>query len=321
MIDNAQAVCDIAAYMKQSNTIEFLYEAPGDNGREQGAYRTVVWKGEAMNQQPFMDAEIEKMTVSELARYIFREVKRVSDADKRDQVWGSVFHLDDGVFWFHEENLLNQLKLDNAVSMKFYDAMAMLKRRGLFMSCSKSAEIGLTSVGERTAAGDDLFLALVDDARELVDLLKDDIPGGLDEVVEQYYLESLRACQEGLYISSAICLGAASERAIDCLKEAVVNCDSKHKALEKKWTSDSVKYILTNIKEIVDPIAEVQLRNDLKEQLELTERLYRINRNDVGHPRKVARSIGRCEQENCLWMFRRYAVTIFTAIAELERAV
>lgn len=45
---------------------------------------------------PFMNADIREMTVSELSRYIFQEIKKVSLADKRDSVWRSsiIFKLD-----------------------------------------------------------------------------------------------------------------------------------------------------------------------------------------------------------------------------------
>jgi hypothetical protein len=52
----------------------------------------------------------------------------------------------------------------------------------------------------------------------------------------------------------------------------------------------------------------------VKEQLEMMEKIYRINRNDAGHPKSVPMNIERCEQENYLNSFRRYAITIFKAI-------
>lgn len=256
------------------------------------------------------------ISVSELERYIFRFFKTVEHEDySPDALLRLLCRVpnssDYGSDWDQWD-----------FPLKFSEAIALLERRGLLMdkvgvTHSDVHKLCLTSVGKKSKFNG--IIILIDDAQEIVDSLKDEVDN-LDPVVEQYYLESLRACQEGLYISSAICLGAASERAIDCLKEAIVNYDPKHKVLERKWTSDAVKYILGIFKQIFDPSVDRMLRNDLKEQLELTERLYRTNRNDAGHPRKVAKSIGRCEQENHLYMFRRYAVTIFTVINELERA-
>ena len=61
-----------------------------------------------------------------------------------------------------------------------------------------------TSLWEKSFLEDEIII-LVDDAKEIVDSLKADIPN-LDPVVEQYYLESLRTCQNGFYISSVVFL-------------------------------------------------------------------------------------------------------------------
>jgi hypothetical protein len=53
-------------------------------------------------------------------------------------------------------------------------------------------------------------------------------------------------------------------------------------------------------------------------QLEMTERIYRLNRNDAGHPTSVPMGITRCEQENYLNSFRRYIVTIPKVMELLE---
>lgn len=198
----------------------------------------------------------------------------------------------------------------------------MLKRRGLLMEKITdggllSSNFRLTSVAINSDFSDGILI-IIDDAQEIVNSLRNKV-SNLDPVVEQYYLESLRACQEGLYISSVISLGAASERAVGCLKEAIVKYDSTHSNLEKKWVSDSVKYILDNIKAFNTALGS-QLRDDLKEQLELIERIYRLNRNEAGHPRAISMSITRCEQENYLNSFRRYAITIFKAVEMLDPA-
>lgn len=257
------------------------------------------------------------ITLSELARHILHFFKTVGHGDYLPEdllkllcrkANGSDYELDWDQWDFPE---------------RFSEVIALLKRRGLLMekigvTHSDVHRLCLTSVGKRSGLSDEIII-LIDGAQEIVNLLKEEI-SELDPIVEQYYLESLRACQEGLYISSVICLGAASERAVDCLKEAIVKYDPQHKTLEKKRTSDSVKYILANIKQIFDPVVDLQLRDDLKEQLDLAEKIYRLNRNEAGHPRSISMNITRCEQENYLSSFRRYAVTIFRAIEMLKSA-
>ena len=86
----------------------------------------------------------------------------------------------------------------------------------------------LTSVGIKSDIQDEILL-LVNEPEEIVDALEQKV-GNLDEVVRQYYLESLRAYQEGLYISSVICLGAASERAIHWLAKSMEAYSPKYQA-------------------------------------------------------------------------------------------
>ena len=68
--------------------------------------------------------------------------------------------------------------------------------------------IYLTSIGVKSCIDDEIIL-LVDKPEEIVGKIEGSVES-LDAIVRQYYLESLRAYQEGLYISSVICLGAAS---------------------------------------------------------------------------------------------------------------
>jgi hypothetical protein len=272
------------------------------------------------------------MTVQELARHIFR-VAKVAKQEKEYGRNTGVFHWlsqdDFYLFYFRVSELRDwfckrfdggRIQKEDSLSffVKFYEAIALLKRQGLLMPYLESDKLCFTSVGERSGFHDGIFI-LVDDAQEIVESLKAEVEG-IDLIVEQYYLESLRACQESFYISSIICLGAASERAIDCLKKAIVECDPQHKSLEKKWISDSVEYILTNIKTIFGSAVNLQLRNELKEQLDLTEKIYRLNRNKAGHPESIPMNIKRCDQENYLNSFRRYVITIFKVIDALSSA-
>jgi len=271
------------------------------------------------------------ITVCELARHIFRIIKERGIAQIIEDNDRFAFSHEDirtllKRFCEKKEHHYNGIRViddpDDIFYVKFSEAIALLKCRGLLMeminlSDTSRRHFRLTSVGINSDFNDGILI-IMDDTQEIVNSLKSKIPN-LDPIVEQYYLESLRACQEGLYISSVISLGAASERAVGCLKEAIVKHDSTHSNLEKKWVSDSVKYILDNIK-VFNTVLGTQLKDDLKEQLELIERIYRLNRNEAGHPRAISMSITRCEQENYLNSFRRYAITIFKAVEMLGSA-
>ena len=171
-----------------------------------------------------------------------------------------------------------------------------------------------TSVGKESDFHDGILI-LIDDAKKIVDSLTKEVPK-LDNVVKQYYLQSLRACQEGLYIASVICLGAASERAVNCLAEAVINHDPKYKndIEQLRYISKVIDYLSDKIREIFGSITDNQFMNELREKLKGIGHIYRRNRNEAGHPDAIPMDIARDEQENYLNSFRRYAITVFKAI-------
>ena len=112
-----------------------------------------------------------------------------------------------------------------------------------------NAVIYLTSIGRKSDVDDDVLLSL-DNPEEIVTALEQKI-GRLDDIVRQYYLESLRAYQEGLYISSVICLGAASERAIHWLAEAIganfQNYQTKMQTKKNGQIAELIKYLSDSV--------------------------------------------------------------------------
>ena len=165
------------------------------------------------------------------------------------------------------------------------------------------------------------LLILIDDAYEVVQAIKEKIPN-LDSVVEQYYLESLRTCQNGFYISSVISLGAASERTINCLAGTVGRCVPEHKTKidGKHNISTLTRYLLENAGHLFASL-DSTTRNDIKERLTGLANIYRQNRNEAGHPSNVPQDWARDEQECYLSQFRRLAITCFKAIDELNGVI
>ena len=253
----------------------------------------------------------EQMTVAELARFMFRLAK------EKKISFNNLSGLQQQLC--SEREQLNHVG-DDSFLLKFYEAIAQLRRRGLLVDVVESNFIPprtrtrLTSVGEKSDFHDGILI-LIDDAHEIVNSLKEEIPD-LDPVVEQYYLESLRTCQEGFYISSVICLGAASERAINCLAEAVVNCDASYQADigNQRTISALTRYLSQNVNKIFKSIADSTFQSELRDKLEGMGRIYRLNRNDAGHPDSLPQDWRRDEQECYLNQFHRYVLTIFQAI-------
>lgn len=140
-----------------------------------------------------------------------------------------------------------------------------------------------------------------------------------DPVVSQYYLESIRACQSNLCVSSTICLGVASEKVIELLAEAI-NDYTKYsitgtagQIVAKLLKDESLLF-----NQIFDLITDRAFKkNELKYQLDKMADIYRLNRNDAAHPISVL-EITRYEQVCLLLSFRRYAKTIFKAIELLD---
>ena len=281
--------------------------------------------------------ECENITVAELSRFIFRWFKELKNADPREKMAVT----DDG--GYHLSSVLkkkcpeiviefNGKVIDERFFLKFYEAISRLTQRGLLMYVDTlttrrtnglhGLRVRLTSIGEKSEFQDGILI-LIDDAQEIVNAVKEKAPN-LDQNVETYYLESLRACQGGHYISSVMSLGAASERAIHCLAVAVVKHDESLKNVIEKnkgQISSLTRCLGDNVNQIFKSIAEPSFRSELRDKLNGVARIYRLNRNEASHPDDGLQDWRRDELECYLNQFRRYVYTVFKAIDILEYAV
>ena len=164
-----------------------------------------------------------EMDVESLAKVVFRNLKQNSKT-----------YLDGRNFSPYVEELGKPLFSDGSNRLSYSDharvleAIALLERRGLVVRNIPEGRRGgpkdqfavyLTSIGMKSNIDGEVIL-LVDKPEEIAQALEEEV-GALDDIIRQYYIESLRAFQVGLYISSVICLGAASERAIHWLAESI----------------------------------------------------------------------------------------------------
>ena len=163
---------------------------------------------------------VREMDVESLAKFVFHLLKQ--RGSRPSNSWTSL--------GLKEHLFANGDSIQSSYDrVQFLAAIVLLERRGLVVRDdsyswlrdlpSPEFAIHLTSIGMKSDFDDEVLL-LVDKPEEIVGELEQKV-GNLDEVIRQYYLESLRAYQEGLYISSVICLGAASERAIRWLAESI----------------------------------------------------------------------------------------------------
>ena len=165
------------------------------------------------------------------------------------------------------------------------------------------------------------MLLLVDKPEEIVRALEQKV-GNLDEIIRQYYLESLRAYQEGLYISSVICLGAASERAIRWLAESMDPYAGTYQQAIRQRRDGNISRLTDYLSNTVIPntFDDKKFKEKLKERLDGLGSVYRENRNDAGHPDTIEQTswLGE-DQEVLLLQFRRYISTICEAIERLKK--
>ena len=264
--------------------------------------------------------KVREMDVVSLAKFVFRYLKdNLSSDPSKQEFFYPVEDLRKALF---PDGIKNKSCSDHAT---LAEAVALLERRGLLVRdfsyplrpMSEDAFIVyLTSIGEKSDFDDEVLL-LVDKPEEIVGALEQKV-GDLDEVVRQYYLESLRAYQEGLYISSVICLGAASERAIHWLAESIESYSKQYqgKFKAKRNMPDLIRYLSDSvIPNILG--ADKNFADELKKRLNGLGNLYRENRNEAGHPQTIDQSWLGEDQEYLLIQFRRYITAICEAIAKM----
>ena len=241
-------------------------------------------------------------------------------------------YLDGSNFSLYVEDLGSPLfskendRLSHSDHAKLLEAITLLERRGLVVRNVPEYGRGgneyqfivyLTSIGIKSDFHDGVLL-LIDKPEEIVQGVEQKV-GPLDDVIRQYYLESLRAYQERLYISSVICLGAASERAILWLAESIESSYPQYQQQIQKRRrniSDLTKYLSGSLLSDIFP-NDATFETELRKRLALLGDLYRENRNEAGHPKSVDQSWLGEDQEILLIHFRRYITTIGEAIGRL----
>ncbi len=265
---------------------------------------------------------VREMDVESLARFVFRHLKENLNSNPS--------HSD---FFYPVVNLRHNLFPGGADNKscpdhaKLLEAIALLERRGLVVRESsyplpsflteEKVIVYFTSIGMKSDFDDETLL-LVDKPEEIVNALEQKV-GTLDSIVRQYYLESLRAYQEGLYISSVICLGAASERAIHWLAESIESHSKQYQKDIKKRRSGNILRLTEYLSNTVIPNTfgtDKKFGEELKNRLNGLGNIYRENRNEAGHPQSVDQSWLGEDQEILLLHFRRYITTICRAIGK-----
>ena len=258
-----------------------------------------------------------------LAKFVFRYLKDNLSLDpSKQEFFYPVVALRKALF---PGGIDNKSCSDHA---KLSEAITLLERRGLVVressyplrsfSTEENDIVYLTSVGMKSNLDDEILL-LVDEPEEIVQALEQKV-GALDDIVRQYYLESLRAYQAELYISSVINLGVASERAIHWLAESIEFYSEQYQAKIEARRNGNIFRLTEYLSNTVIPSifgSDRKFEEELKDRLNGLGKLYRENRNEAGHPQTVDQSWLGEDQEYLLIQFRRYITTICEAIGRI----
>ena len=87
------------------------------------------------------------------------------------------------------------------------------------------------------------------------------------------------------------------------------------KAIRKRQNISALTdFLADNVNQIFNQIADSTFRSELRDRLEGIARIYRLNRNEAGHPKALSQDWQRDEQECYLNQFRRFVLTVFKAI-------
>ena len=162
--------------------------------------------------------------------------------------------------------------------------------------------------------------------------IEESIPN-MDSIALDYFRESLWAIKKRLYLSATVTMGCASERSILLLIEAIldhyndktlISKFSKSYGIKKKFDlliktikeKDLKNEVLSKYQSDNDKIDEInRLFVDFNTHLDQMFSIYRINRNDAGHPtgRKFNEDIVKATAA----MFKNYCEIIYGLISHL----
>ncbi|MCD6215168.1 MAG: hypothetical protein J7J46_09415 [Candidatus Desulfofervidus sp.] len=191
---------------------------------------------------------------------------------------------------------------------------------GIFYKRYKLTPIGNLMVGDSTE-----FIFL--EPENYVKKLKEEI-NNIDSITISYNEESIKAYKEDLLLSSTVTLGCASENSILELIESFCKfindpnliqdfekewgIKSKYEKLKNEYKNRKVKtQIESEFKKLGQSLSddEKSLFIDFETILDNLFNIYRISRNEVGHP--TGKGLDKDILKAYIASFKRYATTIF----------
>ncbi|MFC1991027.1 hypothetical protein ACFLU9_02625 [Chloroflexota bacterium] len=130
------------------------------------------------------------------------------------------------------------------------------------------------------------------DPEGYIEFLKNIVPN-IDTVIEQYIFESLNCYRQQLFFASAVMIGAAAEKAILLLLQAITDSMSdpnrKRKTAQLLEERRSLPDMFKTIRETLDPLIKKKtipysVHRGCTEHLMSLFEMIRVQRNDAVHP-------------------------------------
>lgn len=194
----------------------------------------------------------------------------------------------------------------------------------------------LTSYGEsQLGMIDDDYYPVFLDPISTISSLKSEI-SNIDSIALKYFEESLWAIKKHLFLSAVVTMGCASECSIllliDTMLDYYDDADLRtnfrkfdrikpryelfKKTIEKSGLKKELLSLFESNQNKYDDLKHLFI--DFETFLDRMFQIYRINRNDAGHPSGIEfdQDITRCEAA----MFRRYCKIIYGLIAYMNEA-
>ena len=169
----------------------------------------------------------------------------------------------------------------------------------------------LTDTGMRSAT-DEQFNP--DDSNRYLERLKKNVPE-ISPLVYLYTTEAVNCYNYECYLASAVMLGAASEAAfLEMANSSISWFNELGNPLKSILDNPRQPYVnkFREFRKRIE-IKKSNLPNDIAEKISITFDslldLYRITRNDIGHP--TGKTISRDDQYISLQMFGRYLQTVY----------
>ncbi|MHB8276465.1 MAG: hypothetical protein ACYDIA_02270 [Candidatus Humimicrobiaceae bacterium] len=150
------------------------------------------------------------------------------------------------------------------------------------------------------------------DPEGFIKRLKNKVPD-IDPIAMLYFIECVTAFNQGLILSSTVCLGACSEKIIlnliDCYVNSTYGDRLKDKIINKKTINEKFNEFYGSVIDSKDAyktkFSEIE---DYLEKVLIVFKNIKENRNDAGHP--TGKSFDKDELESFIRLFIKYAETI-----------